>query len=167
LAYSDGATPEEQIKQILTIAPILTGVRRNSKYDIPPHNPHHEKALEETKGDSNLLDVLFHLQPAGAGTQVHRTPQPPPALEANLIDFGLEADAKDDGLGSTLMPTSKGIATGRFGSPGLDDMRELGGSLLESGAGSRRETLEQKSADNSSVISDDDSSDGFEDAVEK
>jgi len=167
LIYSDGATPEEQIKQILTIAPILTGVRRNSKYDIPPHHPHHEKALGGAKGDSDLLDLSSHPQPAGAGTQVHRTPQPPPALEADLIDFGSEADIKDDGLGSTLMPTSKGIAAGRFGSSGLDDMRELGGSLLEAEAGSRRETLEQKSADNSILISDDDSSDGFEDAVEK
>ncbi|PUU81904.1 hypothetical protein B9Z19DRAFT_1099521 [Tuber borchii] len=164
--HIDGVTPEEQIEQILTIAPILTGVRRNSKYDIPPHHPHHEKAPEEeARGDSNLLDVSPHLQPAGADTQVHRTPQPPLALEADLIDFGSEADVKDDGSGSTLMPTSKGIITGRFASSGLDDMQELGGSLPETG--SRRETLKQKPANNSIVISDDDSSDGFEDAVER
>jgi len=165
LIYSDGATPEEQIEQILTIAPILTGVRRNSKYDIPPHHPHHEKAPEETREDSNLLIVSPHLQPAGADTQVHRTPLPPLALETDLIDFGSEADVKDNGLGSTLMPTSKGIVTGRFGSLGLDDVQELGGSLPETG--SRCETLERKPANNSIVISDDDSSDGFEDAVER
>jgi len=44
-------------------------------------------------------------------------------------------------------------------------MQELGGSLPETG--SRCETLEQKPADNSIMISDHDSSDGFEDAVER
>ncbi|CAZ79535.1 unnamed protein product [Tuber melanosporum] len=166
--HIDGATPEEQIKQILTIAPILTGVRRNSKYDIPPHHSHHEKTLEETKGDSNLLDVSSHLQPASADTQVHRTPQPPPALEVDLIDFGSEANVKGDGLGPALVPTSKGIAAaGRFGSSGLDDMQELGGSLPETKTGSRREKLEPKPAGSSIVINDDGDSDRFEDAVEK
>ncbi|PWW79117.1 hypothetical protein C7212DRAFT_340042 [Tuber magnatum] len=166
--HIDGTTPEEQIKQILTIAPILTGVRRNSKYDIPPHHPHRGGAPEETKGYSNLLDVSSHLQPASAGAQVHRTPQPPPALEADLIDFGSEADVKDDCLGPPLVPTSKGIATvGRFGSSGLDDMQKLGASLLETTkAGSRCETLEPKSAGSSIVMSGDDDSDGFEDAME-
>ncbi|CUS14599.1 unnamed protein product [Tuber aestivum] len=162
--HIDGTTPEEQIKQILTIAPILTGVRRNSKYDIPPH---HGKVPEEAKGDSDLLDVSSHLQPAGVYTQVHRTPQPPSALEADLIDFGSEADEKDDGLGPALVPTSKVIAaTGRFGSSGFDDMWKLGGSLPETKTGPSCEKLEPKSAGSSIVMSGDDDGDRFEDAVE-
>ncbi|RPB03090.1 hypothetical protein L873DRAFT_276601 [Choiromyces venosus 120613-1] len=166
--HIDGTTPEEQIKQILTIAPILTGVKRNSKYDIPPHHPHHEKAPEETKEDSNPLDVSSHPQLAGADTQVYRTPQPPTALEADLTDFGSEADVKDDGSGPTLVLASKGIAVaGRFGSSGLDDMQQLGESLPETKTGSRRGTLKPKSAGGSIVIKDDDDSDRFEDAMEK
>ena len=37
---SDGATPKEQIRQILAIQPICPGAQGNKRYDIPPHHPH-------------------------------------------------------------------------------------------------------------------------------
>ncbi|KAH0613499.1 uncharacterized protein H6S33_005385 [Morchella sextelata] len=49
----DGTTPEEQIKQILNIAPIITGARRASKYDIPPHHPHTETVPEGAPNEAD------------------------------------------------------------------------------------------------------------------
>lgn len=92
MGNSDGATPEEQIKQILNIAPIITGSRRASKYDIPPHHPHHEKILEEpTNGNTNNTN------------QVEVETLDP---EKELIDFG-EADL----LGPVgLIPITRGVS---------------------------------------------------------
>jgi hypothetical protein len=50
---SDEQAPaEEQIRQILSIAPIVDGSERNSKYDIPPHHkqanaPHANEEKQE------------------------------------------------------------------------------------------------------------------------
>jgi len=50
----DGATPQEQIKQILAIQPILPGSQPvNSIYTIPPYHSHN--APNATNDNENLL----------------------------------------------------------------------------------------------------------------
>lgn len=74
---SDCTTPEEQIKQILNIAPIITGARRASKYDIPPHHPHTEIVPEDAQNGKITNEDLDS--------------------ETALMDFG-EADEFGPGL---------------------------------------------------------------------
>lgn len=140
---SDGVTPEEKIKQILNIAPIITGSRRASKYDIPPHHPH---VTEPTNGINNTNQVEVD----------------PLALDSgkDLVDFG-EAD---DVLGPVgLIPTTRGIAS----AAGQSTRPETKNKVRRARSGSGASALSARSAGSvGGKGGHDDDSDEFVDAEE-
>lgn len=101
---SNGATPEEQIQQILAVTPILPGQKSNEKNVIPPSHQ-----------QSNPTDTL---PPATSHSQV----QPPAHPQSDLTDFGSgrthandENEPKARGqteLEQTLQTTSTGVHQG-------------------------------------------------------
>ncbi|KAI5780103.1 hypothetical protein EDC01DRAFT_620859 [Geopyxis carbonaria] len=100
----DEASPEEQIKQIMSVAPILAGSRRNSKFEIPPHHPQHEHNHAETSSTT--------------------APANPVHSDADLIDFKGPTEGKLPGELPALVPTQIGVApAGRMSA--LDDMSTL------------------------------------------
>lgn len=167
---SDGATPEEQVKQILTIAPILTGVRRNSRYDIPPHHPHAHDSIPEESIEDTRVHTPSKSRPATAGSQGSRIPLG--SSDLDLVDFGSKVDIRGCGLEPALVPTSKGLAVaGCAESSGLDGVQSLKSSLpaipVPNGRSSPK-GLQRKGAGSGSLKEDGDydDDDRFEDAAE-
>lgn len=125
----------------MNIAPIITGSKRISKYDIPPHHSHETAPIN---GGTNIAD------------QVEVDPL---ALDSgkDLVDFG-EAD---DVLGPVgLIPTNREItSTTRSTRPeAVDKARHWSGSGATS--------LSARSASSGKFGHDDDDSDEFIDAEE-
>jgi len=99
------ASPEDQIKQILSIAPIVDGERRSSKYDIPPHHPQADMAgtakplpSQHVRGESGLIDFSA------------------PVEKNHVVSQG----------GPALVPTNRGVApAGKLSDSGLQNMKDL------------------------------------------
>ncbi|KAI5844942.1 oxysterol-binding protein [Tricharina praecox] len=89
---NEEASPEEQIKQILQIAPIVDGEPRPSKYDIPPHHPHNDAPHQALPIGNTATDT--------------------PGSESGLIDFSPQVVGQAPASlgGPQLVPTDKGIA---------------------------------------------------------
>lgn len=131
ISYRDGATPQEQTKQILAIQPIFPGSHSNSKYTIPPY---HAQKIVEAGTDDSLVDL------SNDTSAPHTTSAASDSLAKFANAHGIPA----------LIPTSAGIApAGRIGG-GLGDMRDLDQSLPQpKEAGSAQK-------ENLSILRDDD-----------
>lgn len=77
--YSDGHTPEEQVKQVLNIAAILPGQQPNRRFSIPERNHSLDKAPQ-----------LHEAQPQEHPAPIPETTAPPPAPKRDLVDFNQE-----------------------------------------------------------------------------
>ncbi|RPA80810.1 hypothetical protein BJ508DRAFT_307019 [Ascobolus immersus RN42] len=121
----DRASPEEQVKQILAIGPILPGRnRRPSRYDIPQyrssvdiHNRSdvavHDDHLPNSPPPPPLPRKDTHLAPS-TGKDLPVTP----INEDDLIDL-------DHGMGkATLVPTSEGVKLAGESSATVDDIEK-------------------------------------------
>lgn len=121
----DAKTPDEQINQILAVAPILEGShRRNSKYELPPL--HHQESAVPNHNTSGHMDTT---KPLG-GMQSEQSTQ----SISDLIDFAPHADKNAAASKPALVPTNKGVSeAGRVpatgGKGGLEDMRDMKASV--------------------------------------
>jgi hypothetical protein len=97
---SDGKTAEEQIKQILAIAPVIKGQHFSERMPIPPSRQSRQ-SMEDLRSRSQSEPHPYDQQPEEYGSvrsqnlvQQPQQPQPqqnnvvPPANENDLIDFG-------------------------------------------------------------------------------
>ncbi len=78
-AVSDGRTPEEQVKQILQIAPILPGQTPDRRFSIPERHPRSEQ----------VQPAQQQAQPSQQQARPVQPPAPQPQQQhGDLIDFG-------------------------------------------------------------------------------
>jgi hypothetical protein len=77
--YSDGHTPEEQVKQVLNIAAILPGQQPNRRFSIPERNHSHDKVPQHHESHPQS-----HPEP------IQESADPAPAPKGNLSNSNKE-----------------------------------------------------------------------------
>ncbi|TVY85208.1 Oxysterol-binding protein-like protein OBPa, partial [Lachnellula suecica] len=91
-ANIDGSTPEEQVKQILAVTPILPGQQSNEKNPIPKRNP----SVASTTSPSTAAPAAA---PAPASAPA---PAPAPAAKSDLVHSGQKDSAAPIALPADL-----------------------------------------------------------------
>lgn len=136
----DIATAEEQIKQILAVAPILHH-DHNSIYEIPGY---HAKC-----------STPANVTPTPATTEKPEPARSETGTTADLIDFTPDTNLRDT---PALVPTSAGVApAGKLGQSGLESMADVEKALpATSGAAPVAGTTSKAAKRESYASSDDD-----------
>lgn len=169
--YSDGTTPEEQVKQILNIAAILPGQKPDSKFRIPtrresqlsrhdsrPETNTHQASASASMGD--LIDFGEDEQTTSAKadstlspSQSQSTQAPSKPIQSTIRDEPAPALTQDP-PGFERPQLLKDMTDGKSGgsaSKDLEELRDGVGALNVSGGGAservKRHELRRKDSE--------------------
>jgi hypothetical protein len=130
--YSDGHTPEEQVKQVLNIAAILPGQQPNKRFSIPKRNHSHDKVPQhheshphshpatiqepadstatpkENSSNSNKVPLIYHepmAKPAPGYTDIKYAPVVPGMAPTDDISHKVQDLDLNQGLARVASPS--------------------------------------------------------------